>query len=170
MRVRAIRIVRTLVLAAAALLAGCVDQDPFGASSHGVMGGYALEKFESGEYYLLGRGTRIEEGGALDGMVERIGWNERYILASRRSTPGGDPDGWMIVDVRTGAVSGPLTDAVMSADRRVRGIRPLPAFQAWEQLGGTMDAFLLRFVVPLGVVVLGIVGLSGRQRRREPGR
>jgi len=157
---------RGVAVAAALALAACVDQDPFGLAARGVVGGYELERFENGAYYLVGRGTSVTGGGVLDGRVERIGWDERYILAERRPDAGGDPDGWMIVDARTGAVSGPLSDAEVADNPAVQEIRALPAHQAYERLGDGAGPYLLGLGVPLAGIATILLLARWRDRRR----
>jgi len=62
------------VLAWAALLAGCMDQDPFGLAERPVAGGVSLEQWEDGETYYLTGFDHDEGGGLVDGTVQRLGW------------------------------------------------------------------------------------------------
>lgn len=79
-------------------------------------GGYLLERWEDGKtFYLWAPGdSRHEGGGAIDGTVQRIAWNNELIVAERYSTFRGDPDGWMAIDVKSHKVAGPLSSAEFS--------------------------------------------------------
>jgi hypothetical protein len=77
-----------------------------------------LEQWEDGNtYYLNKKGHKGSGsgGGLLDGTVQRIGWSQRYIVAKRYSTFRGDPDGWMVIDLQSGEITGPFSDAEFSA-------------------------------------------------------
>jgi hypothetical protein len=152
---------RTLALTAALLLAAC-DQDPFGLATRDVAGAYDLERFEDGSYFLVREGGDVA-GGAIGGIVDRIGWNERYILASHRRTPGGAVDGWAIVDLRTDSIHRGLSAAQVAADARVRNIDPLPAAQAYDRIGPGAAPYLLA-AAPLALVI-GFVAVRGRRRQ-----
>jgi hypothetical protein len=52
---------------------------------------------------------RLEPGRVLAGTIERIGWNDKYIVAWRSAMSGDVQSGWMIIDVKTGASEGPPT-------------------------------------------------------------
>jgi hypothetical protein len=79
-------------------------------------GGYLLERWEDGKtFYLWAPGdSKREGGGAIEGTVKRIAWNDELIVAERYSTFRGDPDGWMAIDVKSHKVSGPLSNAEFS--------------------------------------------------------
>src|SRR5690606_20749894 len=102
-----------LIPTAAAIMviaAGCMDTDPFGLSSKRIAGKYQLEQFESGNYYLLKDGHKSLGGGFIDGTVLAIGWDTDIIAAKRYANFRGDPHGWMIIDLRSDSMTGPLTD------------------------------------------------------------
>ncbi len=73
-------------------------------------------------------------GGVLEGTVERIGWTRERIVARRHSNFRGDPDGWMIVDVRCQTVAGPLSDSAFSASPDLSSIPIFSADSAWRRL------------------------------------
>ena len=89
---------------------GCMDADPFGLSSRRIAGNYQLEQFESGKYYLLKDGHKDSGGGYIDGTVLVIGWDADVIAAKRHANFRGDPDGWMIIDIRSDELKGPLSE------------------------------------------------------------
>jgi hypothetical protein len=156
-----------VLLLTTALLAGCVDQDPLGLSSRGITNGYELERFEGTLYYLVDE-TGLENGsGVLDGSVERLGWNDRYIVAWRRADSGGDPNGWMVVDAQERNVSGPISDAELAARPELRGIRPVLAHEAWARLP-TWEAFVRSPAVGFAVFGLAVLALIRLRRGRIP--
>ena len=93
-------------------------------NSQRLPGGYVLELFESGKYYLRHRGGTIDGGGTFDGTVEEIGWTEDQVLARINRLYDGDPDGWYALSIRTGNVRGPLSPDDIAADASLRVIRP----------------------------------------------
>ena len=93
-----------LMFIIALLLVGCMDQDPFGLSTRDIRGSYELEQWEDGITYYLRGPSHLEGGwGALEGMVEKIGWSDDYIFAFQ--TDCGSGSGWRIIDVKEGTVS-----------------------------------------------------------------
>jgi hypothetical protein len=44
--------------------------------------------------------------------VEYLGWTDKEIFVKRRSTSGGDPDGWMVIDLQSDTVQGPFSEEV----------------------------------------------------------
>ena len=101
------------------------------------MGDYRLEQFEDFRTYYLhksGHDDSSEGGSVIGGTVLRIGWSSRYIVAERHSISRGDPDGWMIIDVRSGAMSGPFTETDFRARSEVQGIQIYDVSEAWKKL------------------------------------
>lgn len=102
-----------------------------------VAGAYRLEQWEDGKtYYLHQRGhdDSSEGGSVIGGTVIRIGWSSRYILADRLSIYRGDPDGWMIIDVQAGTMSGPFTEKDFLARPEAQGVKIYKADEAWKSL------------------------------------
>ncbi|HEU0054742.1 MAG TPA: hypothetical protein VFQ39_16260, partial [Longimicrobium sp.] len=99
-------------------------------ATHDVAGPYSLEQWEDFRTYYL-----VTFGGAnaLDDAVERIGWNDDYILVGRTSLSD-DKFGWIIVDVKKREMLGPFTDAELARRPEARGIHPIPAAEAWKRL------------------------------------
>jgi hypothetical protein len=119
---------------AALLCSGCF---PGGGKERKLAGDFRLERWEDGTtYYLHRRGhDDSKEGGSIiGGTVVRIGWSSRYILAQRYSIFRGDPDGWMIIDVQSGSMTGPFTDAQFQTRPEPAGITTLPVAEAWRRL------------------------------------
>jgi hypothetical protein len=124
-----------LVLTALMLALSC-DQDVFQLSSRKLAGDYFLHRWEDGNTYYLEdrtRDTRIG-GGVIGGVVAQVGWSDAIILVKRRSTFAGDPDGWMIVDVRKKTVSGPYPPEQVGAIANAKGIHVVEAKDAWAKL------------------------------------
>jgi hypothetical protein len=117
------------------LLMSC-DQDPLRLSYRKVAGTYDLHRWEDGKiYYLEEKGAENKNGGGvLDGVVEQIGWNNDYIIAKRRSTFGGDPNGWMVLDVNKKTIKGPFTDEMIEKIPEAKGMRFLDSAKAWAEL------------------------------------
>ena len=117
---------------ACASLPGCIDQ--FIDCRKGA-GSYCLMQWEDGQtYYLMdGRGDD-RPGGAIDGVVRAIAWGPDLILVDRKPLFGGDPDGWLVIDVRKHTVQGPVTHAEATATIARRSLRSATAPAAWKQL------------------------------------
>lgn len=128
------RISLLTILCAVLLCAGCF---PGGGKQRKLPGGFRLEQWEDGTtYYLHRRGhDDSKEGGSIiGGTVVRIGWSTRYILAQRYSIFRGDRDGWMIIDVQSGSITGPFTDAQLQTRPEATGITTFPVAEAWRRL------------------------------------
>lgn len=113
----------------AGLLVGCGRGRP-------IVGGYRLEQFENYNFYLHKDGvddTKIG-GSILEGIVLKIGWNEQFIVAERQAFSQGDPNGWMIIDVRSGAINGPFSEAELRKRSEAQGIQLLTVTDAWGKL------------------------------------
>lgn len=127
-------------MAAAILLAGCVLDIP-NTRDLPVAGGYFLEQWEDGETYrLYARPVDNTQfgGGLLAGTIEKIGWNEKFIMAFRTAMVRHEGDGWMIVEVNTRRIWGPLSDTELTekkkASAEIATIVVYPADQAWKRL------------------------------------
>jgi hypothetical protein len=144
-----------------------MDQDPFGLAERPVAGGVSLEQWEDGQtYYLAGFG-RDDGGGLVDGTVQQLGWNERYVLAWRTPNFRSDGKGWMIVDGTTGKVQGPFAKEELRNHPEVARIRALPVAEAWER----MPTHVWRFwLVLAGVAAVIGLGIRGRRQNRRGGR
>lgn len=119
------------------LLSAC-DQDPFHQSERKIAGDYYLQRWEDGKtYYIEARNSpekSDEGGGAINGTVEKIGWNADYILVKRRSTFQGDPNGWMLLSTKDTSVKGPYTDEAIAKMPEAAGMQFLDAATAWQNL------------------------------------
>ncbi len=70
--------------------------------------------------------------GYIEGTVLELGWNDEHIFAGRTPCYGGDPDGRMIIDLRTNEMRGPLTDEAFRASFPAAATYPVT--EAWERL------------------------------------
>jgi hypothetical protein len=114
------------------LLAACF---PFGGPTRPLPGSYELERSEGGDiYWINGPDGARTGGGVLEGSVERLGWNDTYIIAYRHSTYRGDADGWMVIDVNSRSIAGPLTETELKNRRDLEEIQTLAVAEAWKRL------------------------------------
>ena len=101
-------------------------------------GNYRLERWEDGKtYYLLGPPNQTGDvggGGLIGGLVDRMAWDGEIICAERYATFRGDPDGWMIVDIKSGKISGPVSKLEFDAVRIRRRLEVKEASVAWDEL------------------------------------
>lgn len=109
-----------------------MDADPFGLAYRRIAGAYQLYESESHHYYLERDGHPMEGVGYIEGTVLELGWNEGYIFAKRNPCSGGDPIGWMIIDLQTNEMRGPLTDEAFRAS--FPEAVTYPVVKAWERL------------------------------------
>jgi hypothetical protein len=126
-----------LLVLAATCTCSCIET----STSRAITPQYALVQSDLGDLYLLQRvddRSASQMGGVAGGYVKRIAWNDRYILAWRTPISGADREGWMLVDLRTDRVEGPLSDAQLVERRQslVASQLPEPAdvHTAWESL------------------------------------
>lgn len=123
-------LISTALLFVAIATAGCDQQRK-------VAGDYRLEQWEDGQtYYLHKRGhdDSSEGGSIIGGTVLRIGWTSRCIVAERHSIYRGDADGWMIIDVQNGTMSGSFSEADVRSRLEAQGIQIYEVREAWKQL------------------------------------
>jgi hypothetical protein len=116
---------------------GCMDQDPFNLSQRKIAGEYRLEKWEDGKtFYLHKRGhdDSSQGGSIIGGIVRHLGWNDSYIVAERHSICSADADGWMIIDIKSGGMSGPFSEAEFASRPESQGIKTYRASEAWKRL------------------------------------
>lgn len=104
------KFIRLSVLLLPFVLASC-DLNPFNMGCKEIGSGYSLcQTDDQSAYLIMKSGGQPEGGGVLDGAIERIGWNARYIVAWRHATFRGDPDGWMKIDTNTRQIAGPISE------------------------------------------------------------
>lgn len=106
-------------------------------SERAIAGAFRLEQWEDGRtYYLHKRGhdDSPQGGSIIGGTVLRFGWSNRFIVAERYSIFRGDPDGWMMIDVQSENITGPLTEADFKARPEAQGIQIYEVNEAWRKL------------------------------------
>jgi hypothetical protein len=114
----------TLVVILLAGLLACIPVN----KRRSLPGGYYLEGWQAGTIWTLG-GPQYgaDAGGVLSGSIKRIGWNDGYIVAWRSPMIASDAAGWMVVDIQTNVIRGPMSDAALTefqaAHPRVGGIQ-----------------------------------------------
>jgi hypothetical protein len=116
------------------IVSGC------GQSHRQLSGRYYLERFdENGAfytvYYVGARGKPVNGGGVFDGTVQEIGWNKDWILAHVRRIYRGDPDGWYLLNVKTGQITGPLQSSELKTNpalSNIKTIEPAAVFAAFK--------------------------------------
>ena len=130
------RILYAFLMAGVALLMIGCDQDLFHLSYRKIAGDYYLHRWEDDKTYYLEDRTRDKQdgGGAIGGVVVQLGWNDGFILVKRHSTFAGDPDGWMIVDVKKKTIQGPYTAEEIKSMPEADGLDVLDASKAWAKL------------------------------------
>jgi hypothetical protein len=99
-------------------------------------GNYKLERWEDNKtYYLQGPSQQDGKGGGLiDGVVLRLAWSDEVIGAERFSTFRGERDGWMIIDVKSGKISGPISKSEFDIFRNKYHLQVKEVDQAWKEL------------------------------------
>lgn len=124
---------RCLVVICVALLLfipGC------GSQKVPVGGSYYLDKFsENGRFYMRQRGDD-SVGGVFDRYVLQMGAKEDVVLAYIRRLYRGDCDGWYVLDVKWGKVSGPLSDSERQRICTLNGITCEPVEAFWDRKKG----------------------------------
>jgi hypothetical protein len=116
------------------LISGCFPGD---GQQRTIVGDYRLHQWEDGQTYYLhkrGQDDSAQGGSIIGGTVVRIGWSSRYILVERHSIYRGDPDGWIIIDVQSGTMSGPFAEADLQAHPESKDIKIYGASEAWKIL------------------------------------
>jgi len=99
-------------------------------------GDYYLQRWEDGKtYYIEQAGQEnTQGGGVLGGTVEMIGWNDHYIVARRISNFRGDPDGWLVIDVKARTTKGPFDADALAQLPEANGMKFLEPSAAWSKL------------------------------------
>lgn len=108
---------------------GCTD-------TKSLPGSYKLERWEDNKtYYLLGPSPLDGKGGGLiGGTVLRLAWSDAVIGVERFSTFRGDPDGWMIIDIKSGKIYGPISKSEFEIFRAKYQLQVKEVGQAWNEL------------------------------------
>jgi len=103
------------------LLSGC------NPSHRQLSGHYYLDRFDEGgtSYYVGAPGKALDGGGVFDGTVQEVGWNKDWILARVKRIYRGDPDGWYLLNVKTGQITGPLQTSELKTNPALSNIKTL---------------------------------------------
>lgn len=128
---RAIGLLGTGLLVLGLCAAAC-DIDLFGTDEQPMVGPYSLTVWEGGTYSLTK--DKRDYCGVLNGHVLRIGWNDRVILAERESCRDEKSRGWMVVDLKTHKIEGPLDTATVKSRPELDGIKIRAADVVWKSL------------------------------------
>lgn len=116
------------------VLVGC-DADVFDSNCRQIASsGYSLCRDDNGTtvFYLEPNRHAPSGGGVLEGTVDSIGWDDKVIVAARRATFRGDPDGLMVVDLAGKKVEGPFDQSRIAA--KYPQIKLVEAANAWSGL------------------------------------
>lgn len=119
-----------ILLVTALMMIGC-------GRERTISGAFQLEQWEDGTTYYLhkrGQDDSSEGGSIIGGIVIRLGWSDRYIVAERHSIYRGDADGWMIIDVQSGMIDGPFKEIEFRARPEAKGIEIYDVNEAWKKL------------------------------------
>jgi hypothetical protein len=97
-------------------------------SQRQLSGGYYLERFDEGgpSYYVDAPGKPLDGGGVFDGAVQEIGWNKEWILARVTRLYQGDSNGWYVLNIKTGQVTGPIPDDQIKTNSGIKTIKTEP--------------------------------------------
>ena len=105
-------------------LSAC-DLDPFGFARRPVVGRVSLEVFELESYYLHLPESSEAPDGQLKGRVRQLAWDSTTVLVERDSD-------YVVVDVQSGWVRGPLDVAAASHEPLFTRLAPAP--EVWHRL------------------------------------
>lgn len=113
-------------------LSYCVDIH----SKRRIVRGYFLHAFyEGGELYYVHKGIWDDSGGGVfDGVIEEIGWNNKWIVARVKRLAGIDPSGWYVLEVKMGRVMSPITYENLAKNTNWASIKCVPASEAYKSL------------------------------------
>jgi hypothetical protein len=122
------------------LLAGCGGA----RKSRVVAGNYCLDEMFGGDHYnltgcsILAKLKGRTDNGPLDGIVEKLGWDRRFIIAWRHALSRNEPDGWVVLDT-VAETMGPVLSEQGLAQRlkespELAAIKVHPVREAWNLL------------------------------------
>ena len=93
---------------------------------------YSIERWEDGvTYYLLGPFDG-PGWGALEGTIDKIGWDENYILVWQNDD--GQGSGWRVIDLKTNKLSPLIESSDLKHTPQINNIKILEAKVAWDKL------------------------------------
>jgi len=124
-----------LAMAVCLITSAACDVDLFGNDFRHVIGPYRLYVWEGGKFALVTETTGEAGCGVLGGTVRQIGWNANVILAEQETCGArGARSGWMVVNVRTRAIEGPIDPTTIPTRSDLAGLKVVSADAAWKQL------------------------------------
>ena len=125
---------RAYALGAGLLLTSCIGTCDIFQPEHRLVGRFVLWRSEFGDFKLGGPGKPAEDaGGYVEGIVDSLGWSETRLLVWRsRPTFGGDAPGWMIIDIPSGQVSGPISAESRGQNAELARIPVRAASAVWR--------------------------------------
>ena len=115
----------TLLLLLFTSFSGCMDVDIFGVNKKSITADYYLKRFEgkSGyRYYLEGKLNKTKGGGVFEGIILKIGWNDRFLVADVKKLASIDVSGWYVLEFTTGAITGPLLASTIKTNTSYNSI------------------------------------------------
>jgi hypothetical protein len=92
---------------------------------------YSLGQATDGRYLLRRKGDDATDTGFYGGEFTSIGIGPNHIFV-RFPAYKNDPEGWRIIDLRSGAVNGVYGDSEFMSRPEVRGVRFMKPEEAWE--------------------------------------
>lgn len=125
----------TALLLALILVVGCSR-----GSVH-ILGGYYLEKFPENNHFYLRRRGDGSIGGVFDGYLLSIGVSTNVIIAYVKRLYRGDVDGWYMLDVKSGRLTGPLSDGELTKVCSENGITCEPIDLFWTRSRGNESVY-----------------------------
>jgi len=125
-----------VLLALSAALIGACGHNPFHQSYKKIAGSFYLLRWEDEKTYYIVEESHLKDdeigGGALNGTALQIGWNAQYIVAKRYATFRGDQDGWMVINLTTKKIEGPISDG--EETMRFPELKLMSPSEAWSSL------------------------------------
>ena len=121
------------------LIGACPDRE-----TRRIAGDYCLDRWFDGQSYdITGcgwfpklRGTT--DNGPMEGTIEQLGWDRRYIVARRIPLFKVDGEGWMVLDTERETLSELYPNEAWARRRQapdVANITTYPVKEAWDRLG-----------------------------------
>jgi hypothetical protein len=131
----AIRIVTVIMIGSAQL--ACMGACDIFPPTKDLPGGYQLLETENANYYITR--DRQGNGGVLSGTISQLGWTDTQIVALRNGPQWGARGiGWMIINVASGQIDGPLSseqcEARVRGDGALRAVKIYSIEEAWRRL------------------------------------
>jgi hypothetical protein len=119
-----------------------------------LVGGYVLLCFdENGKYYLFAPGelNNNDNQGVFEGTIEKIGWNQDWILAKVTKIYLGDKNGWYAVNLTTKQIVGPLQESELKTSSIFSKIK---CYECADVMSGKVNAGLnQQQLIPLNIML-----------------